>query len=332
MKDQSVTLAEQRVMYPQESQDGTMSFTEETVSILTSSSMLARSFLIHPRGLKDQESPETDSRITLSLKRECIPAKKKDEGYWDKRKKNNEAARRSREKRCISDKVVESKVLALLEDNARLKAELLALKFKFGLIKDPTDSPAQICSFSPHNQTSPAIPYNCPSTNLQPTFVHALSIPQHDGPDGLQNYGFFMPGGSSIGNPELSDDAGGEHNRKFPGEQPSGITAVDTNSLGWQANNMKGLPHKRRFKTPCRTEGADAEVLLPVETTSRSQSPEALWRSQTHTMPSACSTVLQNNPSIHRHRENHSAIRFQISVLKKLPSSKNCCLNISSLK
>ncbi len=180
MKDQSVTLAEQRVMYPQEitdavSQDGTMSFTEETVSILTSSSMLARSFLIHPRGLKDQER---DSRITLRLKRECIPAKKKDEGYWDKRKKYNEAARCSREKRCIGDKVVESKVLALLEDNARLKAELLALKFKFGLIKDPTDSPAQICSFGPHNQTSPAIPYNCTQYKL---------------------------------------DAGGEHNRKFPG-------------------------------------------------------------------------------------------------------------------
>ncbi|XP_016365881.1 uncharacterized protein LOC107706633 [Sinocyclocheilus rhinocerous] len=292
-----------------------MSFTEETVSILTSSCMLARSFLIHPRGLKDQESSETDSRITLRGKRECIPAEKKDQGYWDKRKKNNEAARRSREKRRINDKVVESNVLALLEDNARLKAELLALKFKFGLIKDPTDSPAQICSFGPHNQTSPAIPYNCPSTNLQPTFVHALSIPQHGGPDGAQNFGFFMPGGSSIGSPELLDDAGGEHIRKFPGEQPSGITAVDTNSLGWQANNMKGLPHKLRFKTPCGIEGADAEVLLPVENTSQSQSTEALWRLQTHTMPSACSTALQNNPSIHRHIESHSAIRFQISAL-----------------
>lgn len=320
MKDQSVTLAKQRVMYPQEitdpvSQDGPMSFTEETVSILTSSSMLARSFLIHPRGLKDQESSETDSSITLRRKRECIPAEKKDQGYWDKRKKNNEAARLSREKRRINDKVVESKVLALLEDNARLKAELLALKFKFGLIKDPTDLPAQICSFGPHNQTSPAIPYNCPTTNLQPTFVHALSISQHGGPDGARNYGFFMPGGSIIGSPELSDDARGEHIQKFHGEQPSGITAVDTNSLGWQANNMKGLPHKLRFKTPSGIVGADAEVLLPVENTSRSQSTEALWRPQTHTMPSACSAALQNNPSIHRHRESHSAIRFQISTL-----------------
>ncbi|XP_073707287.1 nuclear factor, interleukin 3 regulated, member 3 [Garra rufa] len=306
MKDQSVTLAEQRVMYPKEtpdpvSQDGATTFTEETVSILTSSSMLARSFLIHPRGLTDQESSETDGRIALRRKRESIPVEKKDDGYWDKRKKNNEAARRSREKRRINDKVVENKVLALLEDNARLKAELLALKFKFGLITDPTESPAQICSFG-HNQTLPVIHYNCSNTNPQFTFNHPLSISDHGGPDG-KNYGFFMPGGSSIGSPELSDDSGGE--------RPSGITAVETNSLGWQANNIKGLPHKLRFKTPCGIEGAELKVLHPVENTSRSQSTDGLWRPQTHTMPSA----LENNSSIHKHTENHRAIRFQISAL-----------------
>uniref|UniRef100_A0A672T9A1 Uncharacterized LOC107551884 n=1 Tax=Sinocyclocheilus grahami TaxID=75366 RepID=A0A672T9A1_SINGR len=279
MKDQSVMLAEQRVMYPKEipdpvNQDGAISFTE-AVSILMSSSMLARSFLIHPRVLKHQESSETDSHVVLCRKRESMLLDKKDKVYWEKRKKNNEAARRSREKRRIKDKAVENKVLALLEDNARLKAELLALKFKFGLIKDPTDSPAQTCSFGSHNQTFPAIRYNCPKTNSQPNF--------------------------------------GEHIRQSSyraGEQPSGIAAVDTNSLGWQANSMKGLPHKLRFKTPCGIEDADAEVLLPVENTT-----EGLWRPQTHTMPSACSTAFQNNASIHRHTESHSAIRLQISTL-----------------
>lgn len=314
MKDQSITLAEQRVMYTKEtpdpvSQDRALSFTEETVSILTSSSMLARSFLIHPRSLKHQESSETNSRITLRRKRECMPAEKKDDGYWDKRKKNNEAARRSREKRRINDKVVENKVLALLEDNARLKAELLALKFKFGLIKDPTES--QICSFGTHNQTLPAIRYNCSNTNPQSTFNHPLLILDHGGPDG-KNYGFFTPGGLSIGSPELSDDAGGEHIQKSSGEQPSGTTAVETDSLGWQANNIKGLPHKLRFKTPCGIAGAELKVLHPVENTSQSQSTEGLWRPQTS---SAYSTANENNSSIHRHTENHSAIRFQISAL-----------------
>uniref|UniRef100_A0A8C6YGH8 BZIP domain-containing protein n=1 Tax=Naja naja TaxID=35670 RepID=A0A8C6YGH8_NAJNA len=66
-------------------------------------------------------------------KREFTPDDKKDDGYWDKRKKNNEAAKRSREKRRVSDLALEGRVLALLEENARLKAELLALKFRFEL-------------------------------------------------------------------------------------------------------------------------------------------------------------------------------------------------------
>ncbi|XP_028660706.1 nuclear factor interleukin-3-regulated protein [Erpetoichthys calabaricus] len=67
-------------------------------------------------------------------KREFIPDEKKDDQYWEKRRKNNEAAKRSREKRRINDMVLESKLLALGEENATLKAELLSLKLKFGLV------------------------------------------------------------------------------------------------------------------------------------------------------------------------------------------------------
>ncbi|KAK7144303.1 hypothetical protein R3I94_010653 [Phoxinus phoxinus] len=307
-------------MYPKEvtdpvGQEGAVSFTEATVS----SSMIARSSLINPRGLRRQERAETVGSITLRRKRESIPAVKKDEGYWDKRKKNNEAAKRSREKRRISDMVVENQVLALLEDNARLKAELLALKFRFGLIKDHTGSPpAQICSYGSYNQTFPAIPCYCPNTNPQPAHGHLLSIPQ-------QNYGFFIPGGSSIGSPELSDDAVGEHTSIGPyrgDEQPGRIAEVDTNSLvsGWQENNMKGLPHKLRFKTPCRIEGAEVENLSSVvqsqSTTSGCEQTEGFW-THTHTAPSACSTAHQNNSSVHRSTESHSAIRFQLSALNE---------------
>lgn len=313
MRDQSVTRAEQRLMYPKQvtdpvSQKGAVSFTEETVS----SSMIARSSLIHPRGLRRQERAETVGSITLHRKRESIPAVKKDEGYWDKRKKNNEAAKRSREKRRISDMVVENQVLALLEDNARLKAELLALKFRFGLIKDHTDSPAQIGSYGSYNLTFPAIPCYCPDTNPQPAHGHLLSIPQ-------QNYGFFIPGGSNTGSPELSDDAVGEHSfGPYRGdEQPGRIAEVDTNSLvsGWQENNMKGLPHKLRFKTPCRIEGAEVENLSSVvqsQSTSGCEQTEGFW-THTHTVASACSTAHQNNSSIHRSTESHSTIRFQLS-------------------
>lgn len=67
-------------------------------------------------------------------KREFIPEDKKDSLYWEKRRKNNEAAKRSREKRKMNDHVLESHLEALKEENARLSAELMAMKVHFGLI------------------------------------------------------------------------------------------------------------------------------------------------------------------------------------------------------
>lgn len=58
--------------------------------------------------------------------------------YWERRRKNNEAAKRSREKRRINDLELENKLMALGEENASLKAELLALKLKFGLVSSAT--------------------------------------------------------------------------------------------------------------------------------------------------------------------------------------------------
>lgn len=74
------------------------------------------------------------SKTTCRRKREFIPEEKKDTLYWERRRKNNEAAKRSREKRRINDMVLENKMMALGEENASLKAELLSLKVKFGLM------------------------------------------------------------------------------------------------------------------------------------------------------------------------------------------------------
>lgn len=71
---------------------------------------------------------------TCRRKREFIPDEKKDSLYWERRRKNNEAAKRSREKRRLNDMVLENKLMALGEENAALKAELLSLKLKFGLV------------------------------------------------------------------------------------------------------------------------------------------------------------------------------------------------------
>uniref|UniRef100_A0A8C4QEG8 Nuclear factor, interleukin 3 regulated, member 6 n=1 Tax=Eptatretus burgeri TaxID=7764 RepID=A0A8C4QEG8_EPTBU len=75
-------------------------------------------------------------------KREFIPDSMKDISYWDKRRKNNEAAKRSREKRRLNDLVLEGRVVGLLEENSCLRAELSALKFRFGLTQASTEPPA----------------------------------------------------------------------------------------------------------------------------------------------------------------------------------------------
>ncbi|XP_068429386.1 nuclear factor interleukin-3-regulated protein [Clinocottus analis] len=74
------------------------------------------------------------AKTTCRRKREFIPDEKKDILYWERRRKNNEAAKRSREKRRVNDMVLENRLMALGEENASLKAELLSLKLKFGLV------------------------------------------------------------------------------------------------------------------------------------------------------------------------------------------------------
>ncbi|XP_043909671.1 nuclear factor interleukin-3-regulated protein-like [Protopterus annectens] len=77
---------------------------------------------------------KTKVSLNSRRKREFMPDEKKDAMYWEKRRKNNEAAKRSREKRRLNDFVVERKLFALNEENTYLRAELLSLKLRYGLI------------------------------------------------------------------------------------------------------------------------------------------------------------------------------------------------------
>ncbi|CAJ1075410.1 chromatin modification-related protein eaf-1-like [Xyrichtys novacula] len=95
-------------------------------------------------GYEDSSVPGSPARLgrlikpkpnmTCRRKREFISDEKKDASYWEKRRKNNEAAKRSREKRRLNDMVLENRVIALNDENVRLKTELLQLKLRFGLI------------------------------------------------------------------------------------------------------------------------------------------------------------------------------------------------------
>lgn len=256
---------------------GSMSFTDEAVSILTSSSMLARSLLGRTSAVKRKESPSSSIR----RKREFIPVDKKDEGYWDKRRKNNEAAKRSREKRRVNDMVLESRVLALLEENARLRAELLALKFRFGLVKDPSNAPILPLTTAPHHTAQTLTPHyylhRGEGSHPGPSASHPNTQTGQVGTRGSrdagnmsEDSGFSTPGGSSVGSPIFFEDRLSDHGKLSPHRaeelgydlhhspaevhHSAGLTAGKLD----QAEAMKNLPHKLRFKTPGSGDTADA--------------------------------------------------------------------------
>ncbi|XP_041833106.1 nuclear factor, interleukin 3 regulated, member 6 [Melanotaenia boesemani] len=256
---------------------GLMSFTDEPVPILTSGSLLARSLLGRPSAIKRKESPPPSAR----RKREFIPNDKKDDGYWDKRRKNNEAAKRSREKRRVNDIVLESRVLALLEENARLRAELLALKFRFGLVKDPSNAQILPLTTAPHHTSQTLTPHyylhredgglqGSPTPNPSNQTGQSNSRSSREAGNMSEDSGFSTPGGSSVGSPIFFEDRLGEHEKLSPPRveelgydlhhSPADAhhgAALNGGKLD-QGEGMKNLPHKLRFKMPGSGEGVES--------------------------------------------------------------------------
>lgn len=90
--------------------------------------------------------------FTQRKQREFIPDNKKDDSYWDRRRRNNEAAKRSREKRRFNDMILESRVLELTKENHVLKAQLHAIKDKFGISGESLIILEQVLATLPSNE------------------------------------------------------------------------------------------------------------------------------------------------------------------------------------
>ncbi|KYM89061.1 Nuclear factor interleukin-3-regulated protein [Atta colombica] len=85
--------------------------------------------------------------------REFIPDNKKDDSYWDRRRRNNEAAKRSREKRRFNDMVLEQRVMELSKENHILKAQLEAIRDKFGICGESVISTEHVLAALPTEPT-----------------------------------------------------------------------------------------------------------------------------------------------------------------------------------
>ncbi|XP_063787263.1 protein FosB-like isoform X2 [Pseudophryne corroboree] len=205
----------------------------------SSGSLLSGSGLLLARSLLGRRSSPSSpssspSPCSLRRRREFTPDEKKDDNYWDKRRKNNEAAKRSREKRRAGDLALEGRVIALLEENARLRAELLALRFRFGLVRDPCEEPRG--TYAP-----PCGLHEPPPPNPPPPMPHS------------EDSGFSTP---SVGSPVFFEDRVPEQEPQPL--QPSAITyygavggeTVENPRVRLETipDPYRSLPHKLRFK------------------------------------------------------------------------------------
>ncbi|RXM95189.1 Tyrosine-protein kinase transmembrane receptor ROR2 [Acipenser ruthenus] len=109
-------------------------------------SFFARSFLglQSPAALSDQGTGSSVAR----RKREFTPDELKDSSYWVKRTRNNEAARRSRQRRRMEEMRLETRAVELLRENEKLKAALFAIRFTDTNDSEQMHEPAVSHTFS----------------------------------------------------------------------------------------------------------------------------------------------------------------------------------------
>ena len=126
--------------------------------------------------------------IPSRKQREFIPENKKDAGYWEKRRKNNEAARRSREKRRYHDMALENRIMDLTRDNCKLRNELSSIKKRFGIplnetfVSDDDDPPLQ----RSHQHPKTVSPSQAPAQHAIPPAILTSAL-QHRGPSVQQS-------------------------------------------------------------------------------------------------------------------------------------------------
>ncbi|KAK2871518.1 hypothetical protein Q8A67_024045 [Cirrhinus molitorella] len=125
-------------------------------------------------------------------KRQFTPDEQKDSNYWLKRTRNNEAAKRSRQRKRMEEHLLETRAVELQRENDKLKAALSAVHhstaqntpvdaafgFPLGLPNDgyPRSLPFPLHSL-PHYSLSSCCGSICPQTNHVSSVFDLISYP-----------------------------------------------------------------------------------------------------------------------------------------------------------
>lgn len=147
-------------------------------------------------------------RPVTRRKREMVPPEKKDAAYMSKRLKNNEAAKRSREKRRMKELLLEGQLLALNNENARLRDQVLRLRYlSVSAKKDKPASGRDLCpAYSSVVSKPPIWGEEERNPSITPSFSWARGF------DPLPHSGGLFPG--SAAGSERSGPADAEAHRQ----------------------------------------------------------------------------------------------------------------------
>ncbi|KAL6994689.1 basic region leucin zipper [Sarracenia purpurea var. burkii] len=211
--------------------------------------------------------------------REFIPDNKKDESYWDRRRRNNEAAKRSREKRRFNDMILEQRVVELSKENHILKAQLAAIKDKFGINGENIVSVEQVMASLPSNEqvlsitkrtklSNPSPLMYSPSPSPIPTSViHQAPVHKRFAPVLPPLHPpMFEAASNSVLNLSRSRSSGPPSPYELSGassDENSAPISLTLSSAAIAANNS--LPHKLRHKSHLGDKDVAATALLSLQ-------------------------------------------------------------------
>ncbi len=166
------------------------------------------------------EESATPSLFRHRRQRQFIPDSRKDVTYWDRRRRNNEAAKRSREKRRINDMLLEARVQELDRENAALRAQLDRANAELARFRMTINSEED--TFSPYPPDMMETRYHNINANQTPLNLSTAHFP--DSPPSSASFDSSPPPPPSFPTPQ---DLSLPHKLRFKRQMSLGMASDD---------------------------------------------------------------------------------------------------------